>query len=197
MTDNHFDLPTDKETSMRHEQASIRYVDAYDRDDLDTIAQLWKEAETDPKLEQLLIELNEGLLHENNLPMADPAREKVLGMLRQTVPSAFAVGQLEITISDVASAISSDRVTLSKLSPADREVNIKLLAVRDALPAKLDGAAMLELSRNMSVAASPAYWRAFQQAGVLLNMSRGGAGRAAARQARPPRTPKQDDKEKR
>jgi len=178
--------------AIRYELASLRYLDAYDRDDLDIMAQLWREAETDAKLEQVLCELNEGLLHEDHVQCDDSAQERVIGILCRSLPSAFAESPT-LTVADVAAAIVTDRVTFGRLSAADRATNEKLLAVQAAVPAKLDGAAITSLQTLLMVTASQQYWRAFQQTAVLINMSRAGAGRAAARQARPPR-PRRDEK---
>jgi hypothetical protein len=112
------------------------------------------------------------------------------------MPSAFAAAENEpISVAEVAAAIVADRMTFVRLSVADREANARLMASGAPVPAKLDGPALLAFEAALAVAASRQYWRAFQQAALLLRMSRGGAGRAAARQARPPRSPRRDDKE--
>ena len=183
---------------IRYERASMQYIEAFDRDDFATMALLWQAAETDEKLEQLLCDLNNGLLHESGGPVEESSRENVLPLLRQKMPSAFAgADEAVITVADVAATIAADRVAVARLSSADLEVNVKLLTVRMPLPEKLDGFNLTSFARELSVAGSQYYWRAFQQAALLLRMSRAGASRAAARQVRPPRAPqRRDDKEK-
>jgi hypothetical protein len=199
MTEHHH--PSDRESihgMIRYERASMQYIEAYDRDDFAAMELLWHAAETDEKLEQLLCDLNNGLLHEGGVPVEELSRENVLPLLRQKMPSAFAgVDEAVITAADVAAAIIADRVVVLRLSSSDQEANFKLLTVRMPLPAKLDGTNLTAFASELPVAASQQYWRAFQQAALLLRMSRAGASRAAARQATPPRpSRRRDDKEK-
>jgi hypothetical protein len=183
----------DNDDALRYERAALEYVEAYDRDDFEALAELWQAAESDGQLERLLCELNDGLLHESGVQVEEPAREKVLQLLQSTMPSAFAAAEDgSIAVADVAAAIATDRVTFLRLSTADREANAALMALRTPVPAKLDGPALLAFKTELPVAATNHYWRAFQQAALLLRLSRGGGGRAAARQARPPRSPRAD-----
>jgi diguanylate cyclase (GGDEF)-like protein len=53
------------ETDLRRDAALVRYVEAVERGDLDTLAAIWQQAEADPSLEKVLVGFNDELLLES------------------------------------------------------------------------------------------------------------------------------------
>lgn len=172
--------------SPRHLEDVLAYLDALDAQDIDVLAKLWKQAETDPELDQLFCEINQGVMEEEGLrPQWQEYRQAVLGLLQQHLPSALIQEPLPstLTIGDVATRIASNDRLISKLAPIDRLANVRLQQDRTPLPTELSMKELLRLTAKIEVAASSRYWREFQQVAVLAAMSRGqAAAKAAARE---------------
>jgi hypothetical protein len=60
----------------RRDREVLRYLDALEAGDLDTVAALWEQAAGDPELERLLNDLNEGLFREEQAAHPRPAAER-------------------------------------------------------------------------------------------------------------------------
>jgi hypothetical protein len=182
----------------RNLENALAYLDALEAQDLDALAQLWKRAETDPELDRLLCEINQGVLEEGGLrPQWQEYKRIVVAALQRHLPSAFGqdTAPATLTVGDVAVRIASNDRLMDRLSPADRQANGRLQQDRTPLPTQLGMDDVLQLTVRVPVAASARYWREFQQVAVLASMSRGqAAARAAARaagKAPPPNGPSQ------
>src|SRR5438046_84648 len=72
------------------EREALRYLDALDAGDADALVELWARAASDPELDALLCELNEGIFAEE---IAGPSLEedaaRVLELTRRHLPSGF------------------------------------------------------------------------------------------------------------
>jgi hypothetical protein len=180
---------TDHAGPLWRERLALRYLDAHDAGDLDTIAALWEQAGADPELEHLLRELEEGLAQEMGLGgdwQADAAR--VLALARRHLPSAFPPEEPRgpLTASDVARQLEAEP-EFRRLGPADRAAHARLLADATPLPEALGQPPLDAWLRDLGVAPGPVYRRAFRKVAVLLDMARcQQEGRlAAARRAGP------------
>jgi hypothetical protein len=171
----------------RHLEDAIAYLDALGARNFDALAQLWKRAETDPELDRLLCEINQGVLEEGGLrPQWLEYKQTVVAALQRHLPSAFGqdTAPATLTIGDVAVRIAANDRLMGGLSPADRQANGRLQQDCTPLPAQLGMNDLLQLTARVPVAASARYWREFQQVAVLALMSRGqAAAKAAARSA--------------
>ena len=180
--------------SLRLDRAALAYVAAADAGDVDAMADLWAAAETDAELERVLCELNEGLLIEDGdaRPAGDD-RLAVLALIDRHFPARAdpAPAPRPPTVGHVAARIAGDAAALARLSAADRATNEALLRSRLLLPDELGGRELLRLGDALGVTADLAYWRAFQEAAVLMHMaSHRTSGRAAARPAAGPSGPR-------
>jgi hypothetical protein len=176
------------------ERVAVRYLDALDAGDLDTVVALWERAANDPALYALLHELNEGLHAEEGLGTdfaTDAAR--VLELARRHLPSAFPPegppGPL--TAADVARRLEAE-AEFRRLGPSDRAAHARLLAEVSPVPEGLGQPQVDRWMKGLGVATSPAYRRAFRKVALLMDMARcQQEGRlAAARRATPPTGPK-------
>jgi hypothetical protein len=154
------------------ERAAMRYLDALEAGDIDTVEALWVEAADSPELERLLCDVAEGLADEIGIDRnwkADVARLKEL--VRQHFPPAPEVPD-ELTAGSVAARLQGDFVLMSGLSSNDREANAALLANTSPLPAGLGTRELDRWVATLGVSASPRYWKEFRKVAVLLTMGR-------------------------
>ena len=167
------------------DEAAMKYLHAIDRDDLDALANLWDQAETDPELAQTFQELNQGLLEEGNRPEWGGYRRDVLVTIERHLPQALDPQPLPpLTVGDVAARIVSDPVLVGRLIAADRDANEQLIGDRTPVPERVTDKSLAALAAGLTARATVRYWREFQQVAVMLSMSRGHAvARAAARDA--------------
>jgi hypothetical protein len=156
------------------ERASLRYLDALDAGDLDAVAAIWDEAAGDPALEALLRELDDGLYAEEG-PGADFRADaaRVFELARRHLPSAFPPEEPAgpLTAAEVARRLEAEP-EFRRLGPGDRLAHARMLAEAAPLPDYLGQPQLERWVRDLSVAASPHYWRAFQKVAVLLTMAR-------------------------
>lgn len=156
-------------------ETALRYLDALDAGDADAVAEMWERAEMDPKLEQILCELTDGLAAEEGVDAAWRADvEPVRGLLHEHLPSGFPseADPPPLTVRDVAARLQSDNVLAARLSDADRAANAQLLANVSPIPDELGLAHFEKWRTTLGVSAGSHYWRAFRQAAVLLGMGR-------------------------
>jgi hypothetical protein len=178
------------------ERMAVRYLDALDAADLDTIVALWEQAADDHELNTLLHELNEGLMAEEDIgtDLATDAT-RVLELARKHLPSAFPPAEPPgpLTASDVARRLEAE-AEFRRLGPTDRSAHARLLADASPVPKELGQPQLDRWLQTLGIAASPIYRRAFRKVALLMDMARcQQEGRlAAARTAMPPARPKGD-----
>lgn len=184
---------TERESSIAWAETALRYLDALDAGDAGALAALWEQAAENPQLEQVLGELTDGLAAEDDLsPSWEADAERVRGLLRQHLPSAFPTEAAPppLTVGDVAARLQSDSALGTRLTDADRAANSRLLADATPIPEELGLPHFEKWQTTLGISAGVSYWRAFRQAAVLLAMGRcqqAGELAAARRAGRTPR----------
>ncbi len=161
--------------SIAWAEIALRYLDALDAGDVGALAAMWEQAAENPQLEQVLGELTDGLAIEEGLDAAwEGDAERVRGLLRQHLPSAFAAEAEPppLTVRDVAARLQADNVLGTRLNEADRAANSRLLADTTLIPDELGLPHFEKWRTTLGILASAHYWRAFRQAAVLLAMGR-------------------------
>lgn len=150
---------------------------------------MWERAASDPELEGLLRDLDEGLYSEEG-PGADfrSDSERVTELARRHIPTAFRPSEPigPLTASEVARRLEAEP-EFRRLDAADRAAHARMLADASPIP---DALGQLQIDRWLSglgVSSGPDYRRAFRKVAVLLSMARcQQEGRlAAARRAAP------------
>jgi hypothetical protein len=125
-------------------------------------------------------------------PSWEADAERVRGLLRQHLPSAFpaAVDPPPLTVGDVAARLRSDSTLWARFNEVDRAANSRLLADTTLIPEELGLPHFEKWQTTLGVSAGASYWRAFRQAAVLLAMGRcqqAGELAAARRAGRAPK----------
>jgi hypothetical protein len=181
------------EHSIAWAEIALRYLDALDAGNVGALAEMWEQAAENPQLEQILGELTDRIALEEGLDAAWEAdAERVRGLLRQHLPSAFPIEAEPppLTVGDVAARLRTDSVLGARLNEADRTANNRLRTNTTLIPDELGLPHFEKWRTTLGVSASSHYWRAFRQAAVLLAMGRcqqAGELAAARRAGRAPK----------
>jgi hypothetical protein len=165
----------DHENPTRWAEIALRYLDAWDAEDGEALAELWQQAEIDPQLEQVLGELTDGLaVLEGPSAAWESDAAQVRNLLREHLPSGSptAIELPPLTVRDVAARLQSDSALGGRFTAADRAANSRLLADATVVPGELGLPHFEKWRTTLGVSASAHYWRAFRQAAVLLAMGR-------------------------
>ncbi len=175
-----------------------RYVQAFDRGDLETVDRILAEGARDPELDRQLQAINDALAEEAGLNTFAEDSRLVRHLLYTHLPSAHPDAEPAtpppLTVGDVAARLQADEATGRRLPAADRLVNQQLRARTEPLPDQVTGPAIAALARSLSVTASARYWEEFRRTALMLRLQQRTAAstamaarRAGRRGAREPR----------
>lgn len=172
-----------------------QYLTALEGDDLDTLAAIWQQAETDRELEQALIELSEGYVAEQGLDAAwDEEASRVQALAAEHFaarPLADETGNRPLTAADVAAQLQANAASgAERLTDADRQANERLLSAATPLPERLGQTALEAWCREAGIQASRQYWRLFRRAAIRLSLAR---SQQQTRLAARTQTPKREE----
>jgi hypothetical protein len=178
--------PNDRRLEL--DLAAARYLDALERDDFPAMADLWRSALADPELETVLRQVHAGLVDEQADAAIATVAAALTGAVEKHLPSAEIVRSTTnpVTVGDVAEELfrhAPDRL------PAEAHVlNERLRVSQEPLPDDLGLSNLIGWAEQRFGAAPAAYWKAFRQAAVKLELRRGAEGeyRLAARRATKP-----------
>ena len=167
-----------------------RYVRAFDAGDFDAMAEVMTQAEVDPELDRLLVDVNAALHEEAGLPPLQEQAQLVRALLYRHLPSGVQPSEeavAPLTVGNVAAKLETDhatRTTMAGLSARDRLTNRQLQQSGLVLPARLTGRTIVELATRLQATASERYWRLFRETAIVLGMAqeRGQVELAARRQ---------------
>lgn len=164
------------------EKALYRYIRGVDAGDLDEIAEVLRLAESDPILNQLVIEINQSYAEELGLASTTKDAETVRALARQHFASTYQEGEADapLTMSEVTARMVAER----SVPPSDQETGRKLLATRVSLPDLLSLAEIRRLAEKLRFSASDRFWKAFRETALQMTMGRGEAQMVAARRKR-------------
>lgn len=175
--------PQDPQSTPTREQQILRYVQALDEGDADTLATLLAAAETDPELDRLVSEANQEVYEAAGLgPLAADA-ERVRELLRQHLPSGFPeAAQGPVTVGEVAARLVAAR----QVPEPDRAAVDSLLGSSQRVPPQLDRETVRALAGQTMPILSERFWRRFRESAVTARIGRAHeeAQVAAARHAR-------------
>lgn len=163
----------------------VRFLNAMEADDLDTLVEIWNQAAADPELEAALEEMHAGLVEERAAREAQLATDAVAAAVAKHMPSAEIVRPASgpLTVADVAERLF--RHAPPRLPAAAHALNEALRASREPLPESLGLSKLVAWAEARFGPAAREYWRAFQQAAIDLELRRASEAeyRMAARAA--------------
>lgn len=184
---------TEPERTIDWETTALRYLDALDAGDAAALAELWEQAAINPRLEQVLVELTDGLADEEAFDPAWQAdAESVRSLVREHLSSGLPSEDdlPRLTVREVASQLQKESVIGKRFTASDQVANSRLLAETTPLPDELGLPSFEKWKTSLDISASAQYWRAFRQAAVLLAMGRCQRAGELAAARRAGRTPK-------
>jgi hypothetical protein len=156
------------ERRLQLDLTAARYLDALERDDFATMAELWQAASHDHELEALLREVHAGLLEERAHGELTAVAEGIATAVEEHLPSAEIVRQTRgpTTVGDVADELyrrCPDRL------PIDAHLlNERLRQSQEPLPENLGLSVLTAWAESRFGEGPPEYWRVFRQAAVKL-----------------------------
>jgi hypothetical protein len=163
---------TPQDHRFRIDFAAVRYLEALERDDFDTIAALWHQAGADTDLEVVLCELHAGLIEERVGREVAKAATELADAVRTHLTSADVlcpdVGP--VTVADVAEALF--RRPPARLPPDAHRLNDKLRSAHDQLPEHLGLSKLIEWAEARFGKAVREYWVAFREAALEIDLRR-------------------------
>lgn len=177
----------------RREVAIDRYVLAFDRGDLDTMAVVLTQAIDDLELDRRLTAVDAALYTETGLQNVAEQEHVVRRLAYQHVPSGFPTPDepvRAVTIGEVASQLKIANAQGRPLLTGDVVVNERLLASDVTVPTPVTMTVVARLVNALHLTASDRYLESFRRAAVMLAMARqrDQTQRTAARRTTPPRS---------
>lgn len=190
--------------TIQRERWLYSYFCALERGDFDSVAAVLCEAECDPALERMILEVNEGLIDEHTLIVADEEAELVRELIRQHLTSALPEEAEEIelpplTVGDVVSRLQNDSDLWQQARREDASTIELLRRSDELLPENLSLRGVRHLFERLRVKATERFEELFREAAIFLSMGReqGIARLAAARRQRQSRKQKNEEEKNR
>lgn len=157
---------------LRLSIATARYLDALERDDHATLDALWGAAAADSDLLAALRDLHAGLAEEQEREIGEQLTRRVAAAAEQHLTGGDIVHPVAgpLTVADVSDELF--RHTPDRLPAAAHELNERLRSARDPLPADLGLSNFVVWAEAKYGVAPAAYWKAFREAAVKLELRR-------------------------
>lgn len=159
----------------QREIAIDRYILAFDRGDLDTMASILDEAIDDPELDRRLVGVHSALHAEAGLQPVNEQAQLVRRLAYQYIPSGIPTDDelpQVVTVGDVAAHLKGELSSGRLLSSSDVATNERLLQSGIPIPTPVTSAVMSNLAAQLQISASERYLEAFRRAAVMLAMAR-------------------------
>lgn len=151
---------------------AARYLEALEREDFTTMADIWQSALTDPELNSVLREVHAGLFEEQTREAAASSSAALTAAVETHLPSAEIVHSVvgPVTVADVAEELF--RHTPHRLPAEAHVLNERLRATREPLPEELGLSGLTAWAEARFGVAPAEYWTAFRLAAVKLELRR-------------------------
>lgn len=180
-----------REQRLAHEKALHRYMDAFERDDFDTMSQVLAQAEQDPELENLIWEVHAAYAAEEEVEQREQDVEQVQQLLRRHLPSGWETpvnieNMPPLTISDVAARMQADEAVRGSVKQELNTIVQQLRQSNTMLPENLGLRGVRDLFAQLGVQASKQLQKLFSETALFLRSGRqqGMAQMAATRRQR-------------
>lgn len=180
-----------REQRLAREKALHRYMDAFERDDFDTMAQVLAQAEQDPELENLIWDVHTAYAAEEEVELREHDVEQVQQLLRHHLPSGWETpvnieDMPPLTISDVAARMQADEAVRGSVKQELNNVMQRLRQSNRTLPENLGLRGVRDLFAQLGVQTSKQLQKLFSETALFLRSGRqqGMAQMAATRHQR-------------
>lgn len=164
------------EAQLAREKALFRYSSALQRGDFDTVATVLHEAQNDPALERMILDINTIYTADTDTYAETEAATVVRRLLREHLPSGFVSAQehLEtpLTVGDVAARLQMEAAAKGQVDGEISKITGQLRASQTALPTKLSQHNIRQLFEELGVNVSRRVQKLFRDTAIFLAMGR-------------------------
>lgn len=175
-------------SQLARERALYLYSSALERGDFDTVAAVLHQAESDPELGQMVLEVDEALQSEFTIAAQDDEAALIQRLLQRYLPSGFESGSEEIdlppvVIGDVISRMRTDPTLRGSLASEIQSIQEHLAQTNTPVPENLSQQGVRQLLEQLNFSVSTRFQKLFRDNAIFLLMGRrqGMAHLAAAR----------------
>lgn len=187
-------------TPQEREQLALLYAVAFERGDVEAVAQILAYAEQDDELDNLLADLNLIQAAEHQHAQQSQAIETVRQLLREHLSSAFATETEVIlpplTVGDVAAKLKTQVAQRGATRPEVVELTRQLQNNPELLPMPVRLPEVRRLLKQLGLSASAQFEKLFQETATFLAMGRGQSLMAATRRQKSAREAQQTAEKK-
>lgn len=150
--------------------AEARYLDALERDDHAALDALWEAAAQAPDLLAAFRDIHAGLVEEQQQAEVTRATDWVTAAVEEHLTNAVVSRRpsVPVTIADVAEELFHRPP--ERLPAAAHALNERLRSVREPFPPDLGLSALVVWAEERYGVAPAAYWKAFREAAVRLEI---------------------------
>lgn len=177
---------TNRENQHRLDTLALKYLQAVENEDFDTIDTLWEQAADDADLDAMLHGLNAEFVAEQDREENAAVASAVLEQIEKHMPSGEVIRPATgpLTVADVAEHIR--RHPPAGLTTDDLQLNDVLRQSAEEVPTQLGISQVVSWGRRFGYSPE-VYWRAFRQTALKLRMQRESEAeyRMAARPTKP------------
>lgn len=168
-------MNTQPMTQYEREKALFKYSLALESGNLDALSQVLQLAETDPQLEEMILEISEAYQAEIDAMERTKAENLVRQLLREHLSSSIPVEEEEpppITVADVAARIQADHSQRATARRNTLSLAKQLQTNPTPLPPKLGLPDVMQLLYQLGVAANNQFVKLFRETAIMLSMGR-------------------------
>jgi hypothetical protein len=183
---------SDRENQHRLDELALRFLEAVETEDFDTISALWEQAADDPDLGAMLDGLNAELVAEQERQEQAEIGAAIVEQLERHMPSAEVIAPATgaLTVAEVAEYLR--RHPPAGLTIDDLRLNDVLRGATEIVPESLGLTQVIRWGSRFGIAPE-LYWRAFREVALDLSMQRSSEANYQMA-ARPQRSTRQGDK---
>lgn len=164
------------ETQLAREKVLFRYSSALQRGDFDIVAAVLHEAQDDPILERMVLDINAIYTDDTNTQAEVEAATVVQRLLQEHLPSGFVQTQepLEtpLTVGDVAARLQTEAAAKGQVDGEINKITGQLRASQTALPTKLSQHNIRQLFEELGINVSRRVQKLFRDTAIFLAMGR-------------------------
>ncbi len=169
----------DKARQHRFEREKLvwRYANALEQGDFETITWILQEAEADPVLEQMILEINDGLIEEDELVTPSSDVELVHKLILTHLPSAVSDDSEELelpplTVAQVVSELQKEPQLWRQNQREDATALEHLKRSQEPLPEQLTERGVRQLFERVRLSVSDRFQELFRETAIFLSLGR-------------------------
>lgn len=167
-------METQARQSRLREKLLFRYTNALERGSFETMIEILEQAEQDPVLERMILEVNDAYVLEQQAALDAQegalVRELVQAHLPSGDPEQVEIDLSPLTIADVVARIQSDFTLKKHVEREPKPAIVELQRSVDPLPADLNLRSIRKLFDGLGIRVSTSFERVFRETAIFLSL---------------------------